>query len=196
MNRKERQGLSGNIQAVPVILILLSCLGSKCDKTLSKESDENKEDTSDTVYDSSSSTENGNKGKDSDTKKGDDDTVSHDSEKVEPSWPLEKYVTADDLYVLISEENFEMVLLNVVDEDFYYLGHIANSLVIPWDELEGRTDELGEAEYVVVYCRRGVRSDSAWETLTDAGYQNLIVLEGGIEAWTEAGYEVVEHSSE
>ncbi len=84
-----------------------------------------------------------------------------------------------------------MVLLNVSDEEFYEMGHIADSLKIPWDLLETRLDEVDRSRHIVIYCRRGVRSESAYETLTDAGYSLIWVMEGGLEQWIAAGYPTV-----
>ncbi|MFC1611946.1 rhodanese-like domain-containing protein, partial [Myxococcota bacterium] len=84
-----------------------------------------------------------------------------------------------------------MLPLNVVDEQHYGLGHIEGSLVIPWDELETRLDEVDPGRHIVVYCRRGVRSESGYDTLIANSYQLVWAMEGGIEAWIDLGYPTV-----
>lgn len=44
---------------------------------------------------------------------------------------------------------------------------------------------------IVVYCAIGIRSASAMTKLADMGYRNLYSMAGGISAWIEAGYPVV-----
>ncbi len=81
-----------------------------------------------------------------------------------------------------------MLLVNVVDEEYYDLGHIAGSLRILWDLLAGRLGEIDPARYIVVYCRKGVRSESAYTTLVDNAFPLAWVMEAGIERWIAAGY--------
>ncbi len=41
---------------------------------------------------------------------------------------------------------------------------------------------------IVTYCRGGYRSALAAQTLRKLGYKNAINLQGGLKAWTKAGY--------
>ena len=107
------------------------------------------------------------------------------------AWPDGEYVSVDEVHDRLSNGDSDMLLVNVVDEEFYDLGHIEGSLKIPWDLLADRLGEVDAERHVVIYCRRGVRSESAYETLTTQGYPLVWVMEGGIEAWIEAGYPTV-----
>jgi rhodanese-related sulfurtransferase len=107
------------------------------------------------------------------------------------AWPSDKYISVDEVYALVQAGTTDMLLVNVVDEEFYNLGFIAGSLKIPWDTLEGRLAELDRARHIVLYCRKGVRSESAYTTLKDNGYTLVWAMEGGIERWIDAGYPVV-----
>ena len=46
---------------------------------------------------------------------------------------------------------------------------------------------------VIVYCRSGTRAALATATLVMLGYQNVANLDGGINAWKEAGLPLSEH---
>ena len=118
------------------------------------------------------------------------DDAGSDSARVS-SWPEGQYVTTHDVYERLQSGDPDMLLVNVVDEEFYYLGHIAGSLMIPWDTLEDHLDEIDPSRHVVVYCRKGVRSESAYPILTSHGYAWVWVMEGGLEAWTAEGYPTV-----
>lgn len=106
-------------------------------------------------------------------------------------WPEGKYISVDEVYRLLQANVQEMLLLNVSDEEFYYLGHIPHSLVIPWDQLEAHLDLVSPSYHIVIYCRRGIRSLSAYETLKNHSYPYIWIMEGGLEAWIEKGYPTV-----
>jgi rhodanese-related sulfurtransferase len=94
-------------------------------------------------------------------------------------WPEGRFISPEEVHE------------RLVAEEFYNLGHIEGSLVIPWDELEGRLDEVDRSRSIVVYCRLGVRSESAYGTLVDHDYERVWIMEGGLTAWTELGYPTI-----
>ncbi len=53
-------------------------------------------------------------------------------------------------------------------------------------------NELSKDRPVAVYCRGGVRSATAAETLAKHGFKNILNLDGGITAWREAGLPVTD----
>ncbi len=122
---------------------------------------------------------------------GSDSTTGSESESAETVWPDGGIVTIDFVYDRLQQGDPEMLLINVSDEEFYDMGHIAGSLKIPWDLLPDRLDEVPAERRIVVYCRKGVRSKSAYETLTAATYPRVWLMENGLEAWIAAGYPTV-----
>lgn len=98
-------------------------------------------------------------------------------------------ITADRLSTEMKSKDF--TLLNVKTP---YIGEIkATDLYIPYDQLAGRAAELpsDKAAKIVVYCRTGRESAIASQTLLDLGYTNIENLDGGMEAWTASGRELV-----
>ncbi|NNL67619.1 MAG: rhodanese-like domain-containing protein, partial [Myxococcales bacterium] len=77
------------------------------------------------------------------------------------------------------------LLLDVRDADEWAVGHVDGARLLPLPELEGRIDELSEwkARPVIVHCRTGPRARRAAQRLLDAGFEDVSVLAGGIEAW-------------
>ncbi len=108
-----------------------------------------------------------------------------------PPWPTGRTIAPEEVHERWLARDPELLLLNVVDEEFHDLGHIEGSLVIPWDLLAGRLDEVDASRHVVVYCRLGVRSEAAYTTLTTSGYAHVWIMEGGLTAWIAAGYPTV-----
>ena len=68
-------------------------------------------------------------------------------------------------------------------------GHIegAQNLHVYDKDFEQRVDKLKKDEPVYVYCKAGGRSAEAVETLKAKGFEDIIELEGGMDAWLEAG---------
>ena len=84
-------------------------------------------------------------------------------------------------------------ILDVRSEREFSEGHIEGAINVPFDELPQRAAEIGAATDapIVVYCRTGRRAGIAEAALTEAGYTNLMDLEGHIEAWKGAGLPLV-----
>ncbi len=63
-------------------------------------------------------------------------------------------------------------------------------LSIPYDEIGRSPDGLPKEKdaKVALYCLGGPMSAEAAETLVGLGYTNVWDLEGGMEAWEDAGY--------
>jgi rhodanese-related sulfurtransferase len=80
-------------------------------------------------------------------------------------------------------------------EELAATGKIPGSLHVPRGMLEFRADptspyhlpELDPAKRVILHCASGGRSALAAATLQDMGYDNVAHLDGGMNAWTEAG---------
>jgi rhodanese-related sulfurtransferase len=122
---------------------------------------------------------------------GQEDLASAGDTSTARPWPTGKYISVDEVYARLQAQDPDMLLVNVVDEEYYNLGFIAGSLKIPWDTLQGRLDELDPARHIVLYCRRGVRSEAAYTTLVENDFPLVWVMEGSLQAWSAAGYPVV-----
>lgn len=73
-------------------------------------------------------------------------------------------------------------------------GHIAGSIHIPLPELCGRLDELDRARPMVVHCQAGARSAIATSVLLARGFPRVEDMRGGLNAWQEAGQQVLTSS--
>jgi rhodanese-related sulfurtransferase len=68
-------------------------------------------------------------------------------------------------------------------------GVIAGATCIPIDELERRAAELPKGARWLVYCASGARSAAACEWLSQAGYDDVHNLAGGIQSWPQGALE-------
>jgi hydroxyacylglutathione hydrolase len=84
----------------------------------------------------------------------------------------------------------KLAVLDVRQQSEWQAGHIPNALHVengrlPYDDLALPTDRP-----LAVMCSTGVRSMAGISVLRRRGYNNLVQVVGGFEAWQKAGYEV------
>jgi glyoxylase-like metal-dependent hydrolase (beta-lactamase superfamily II)/rhodanese-related sulfurtransferase len=83
-----------------------------------------------------------------------------------------------------------LLLLDVRERDAFRAGHLRGARNIPRGELELRADrELPDpTTRILTYCQFGKVSTLSAHTLRTMGYTRAVALDGGIDAWTKAGY--------
>lgn len=71
----------------------------------------------------------------------------------------------------------------------YAEGHIdgAANLHIYDNDFSQRLDSLDKDKTTYVYCKAGARSAEAVEVMEHKGFKHIVELEGGLDAWEEAG---------
>jgi rhodanese-related sulfurtransferase len=79
----------------------------------------------------------------------------------------------------------------VREPDEFAPGHVEGALHVPLGELAARIDEVPKDRPVVAYCAHGERAATAVSLLERAGVGPLLGLDGGVDAWREAGERVV-----
>jgi rhodanese-related sulfurtransferase len=91
---------------------------------------------------------------------------------------------------LDNDEN--VVLIDCREQGEWDEAHIAKANLLPLSVFPGVYEELlkdKDAE-IIIQCRSGKRSLNACQFLMEQDFTNLTNLEGGIMAWTAAGFEV------
>lgn len=87
-----------------------------------------------------------------------------------------------------------VLVLDVRSEDEYHgpLGHIAGSRHIAISELPKRLTELDDYRDrpIAVVCRTDRRSAKAVEHMRETGFENILLVPGGMEAWNREGLPV------
>ncbi len=82
------------------------------------------------------------------------------------------------------------VVLDVRDNAAWAAGHLNGSRNIPLAELPQRAAELPSGKAVVVACDTGSRAAKAAASLRKGGRADVFCLEGGLNAWRQAGLPV------
>jgi glyoxylase-like metal-dependent hydrolase (beta-lactamase superfamily II)/rhodanese-related sulfurtransferase len=83
----------------------------------------------------------------------------------------------------------EVIVVDVREESEQAAGTIENAILLPRGMLEFKIDSIDaladKSAAVLVYCRSGGRSALATSTLQQMGYENVVSLAGGYQAWQE-----------
>lgn len=93
-------------------------------------------------------------------------------------------ITARDLAAWLADESRVKPLLLDVREDWEYkLCHIAGSQQMVMNLVPLRHNELPDDVPIVTICHHGVRSFQVGLYLQNAGFENVLSLRGGVDAW-------------
>lgn len=82
------------------------------------------------------------------------------------------------------KNNEQLFLLDVREQSEFQYTHIANSILIPLNQLPTRLNELNLEDEIIVICHHGMRSQQAANYLDHSGFKNIANLTGGIDAWS------------
>ena len=85
------------------------------------------------------------------------------------------------------------LLLDVREPGEYAAVHAVNAKLIPLGEVESRLKELEpyKNKPIAVICRSGRRSAQAVSILKEAGFTQVVNVQGGTSAWVDAGLETI-----
>lgn len=100
-------------------------------------------------------------------------------------------VTVPQATLLINQK--KAVLVDIRDDEFVNnSGVVPNSKRVGIKELKDKANTLAKTKEtpLIVLCQTGARSGAAATVLKAAGYTEVFVLDGGLNAWKEAGMPV------
>lgn len=105
-------------------------------------------------------------------------------------------ISQQELIATLSENNAQVVLLDVRSAKEYNEGHIDGAINISYDNIADNLSKLEKYKNstVVVYCRSGRRAGIAEELLSKNGFKNLRHLTGDMNGWLEAKRPVVQNN--
>jgi len=86
----------------------------------------------------------------------------------------------------------DLIILDVRERDAYEAGHIPGARLLPRGQLELRVNEElpDPTRRILACCEFGRVSTLAAATLRTMGFERAVALDGGMQAWREAGYPV------
>jgi rhodanese-related sulfurtransferase len=105
--------------------------------------------------------------------------------------PSTKYVAVNELDRLLKKDG-EVTLIDARTSEEFAEGHVPGAINISIVELPEFAESRGNAseDRVVTMCGSSGRGGKAAEILYSHGVRNVVVLEGGLKAWRDAGFPV------
>ena len=85
------------------------------------------------------------------------------------------------------QENPQTYFLLDVREPFeYQIASMAETVLIPMNQVPDRLNELDKEQAIVVICHHGMRSENVAYYLDQQGFSQIFNLTGGIDAWARS----------
>ena len=94
-------------------------------------------------------------------------------------------ITVEVLAQQLKDPRNAPVLLDVREDDEREVARIEPSIHIPMNQITRRAAELPTGRPIVVYCHHGGRSEMVAGFLESHGRDDVLNLEGGIDAWSQ-----------
>ena len=82
------------------------------------------------------------------------------------------------------QNNPRPFLLDVREPHEFRYARIEGSTLVPLNQIPERLQELDRSREIVVICHHGVRSQQAAFFLEHQGFERILNLTGGIDAWS------------
>ena len=92
----------------------------------------------------------------------------------------------------VARDTKNHLIIDVRTPEEHATGHIQSSVLLPLPKLtpEAVRGMLHSGQSCVLVCHAGTRAAKAVALLSEAGIENLAVMEGGMEAWKSTGLPV------
>lgn len=81
----------------------------------------------------------------------------------------------------------KMVVIDARDAGQFAKGHIPGAINMDWRQVLAQRDSIPKNKPVLIYCNTGSLSAQAGFALRVAGWENVRILQGGMEEWKAKG---------
>ncbi len=96
-----------------------------------------------------------------------------------------KFGAVSPLLAVAKMNDSDTIVIDVREPDEFLKGHIENAINTPLGNLPNHLSKLEthKNKPVLIACQNGTRSASAGKQLTKAGFEQVFVITGGMQAW-------------
>ena len=86
-----------------------------------------------------------------------------------------------------ADEWKKMIVIDARDAGQFAKGHIPGAINMDWRQVLAKRNEIPKDKPVLIYCNTGSLSAQAGFAMRVAGWENLRILQGGMEEWKAKG---------
>jgi rhodanese-related sulfurtransferase len=86
-----------------------------------------------------------------------------------------------------ADEWKKMIVIDARDAGQFAKGHIPGAINMDWRQVLAKRDTIPKDKSVLIYCNTGSLSAQAGFAMRVAGWENLRILQGGMEEWKAKG---------
>lgn len=104
-----------------------------------------------------------------------------------------RQLSAQQVVALMNRD--QAYLVDLREPGAYLNTHIIGANNITKVDLSANTNQLpnNDDKKIILVCQRGQTATGAWNQLKKLGFDNAVILKGGMEAWSKANMPVVAH---
>jgi rhodanese-related sulfurtransferase len=104
---------------------------------------------------------------------------------------FKKFAAVSPLMAVAKMNDSDTVVIDVREPEEFLKGHIENAINTPLGNLQTHLPKLEahKNKPILIACQTGTRSASAGKLLTKAGFEQVFVITGGMQAW-ESDYKL------
>lgn len=92
-------------------------------------------------------------------------------------------ITPDECKHHLETSPVKPLLLDVREPWEYSIVHLQDSRLLPMRQVPAELDTLDEDQEIIVICHHGIRSRQVARFLDSRGFNNVVNLAGGLDAW-------------
>jgi rhodanese-related sulfurtransferase len=85
------------------------------------------------------------------------------------------------------EEWAKMMVIDARDPEQFAKGHIPGAINMDWRQVLAKRNTIPKDKSVLIYCNTGTLSAQAGFALRVAGWENVRILQGGMQEWQAKG---------
>ena len=97
--------------------------------------------------------------------------------------PAMQTITAAELKARLDNNDLNALLIDVREKDEWDIAHIPQAKLVPLQTIPTYAPNLPKDTHIVIHCKAGMRSAKACEYLTSLGFENVVNVEGGMDAF-------------
>lgn len=110
--------------------------------------------------------------------------------------PAVKKIQPVAFYEAFKKDSGRYLLIDIRSEEFRAQEYPDQSLHIPLNVIVGELNALPKDKQIVIFCESNFSAGAAYHVLQNNGFLNVRIIDGGRDAWKQAGLPLIQGTTE